>query len=291
LIGNYIKGDTYESSFTAFGGTADGVTFGKSVTGIVSTSDMYGIGGGAIWEYDFGNKSMLRFSALYGVGATDFQGNIGNQIGQLTGAWQNQFNRFLIGAGNNVQFHNGEPFVNVNPVDHASEALATAYWVWNPNPCFSLGVWANWEYNDNGTTAVGIQSNGTTTTTRNGNVINGSIVQAGGSRNIVSGGIRPVVWLTDSIALQGAVSGAYIDNVRVQTGDAYGRSGSYGIFTIAPTIKPKGGFFTRPEIRLFATYAVWSDSLRGSTIGGSVPYTQRNVNQGWLFGSQMEIWF
>src|SRR6516165_8554349 len=282
-IGNYIKGDTYESTFTAFGGTAQGVTFGQNVTGIIQTHDMYGIGGGAIWEYDFGNKSMLRLSALYGVGATDFQGNIGNQIGQLNNAWQAEFNRFLIGAGNNVEFRRGsggvlEPFVRVNPVDQASEALATAYFVWNPNPCFSMGVWANWEYNDNGTVAVGLRSDG-------------RVVQSGGSRNIVSGGIRPVVWLTDSIAIQGVASGAYIDRVRVQTGDAFGRSGSYGIFTIAPTIKPKGGFFTRPEIRLFATYAIWSDSLKGSSIGGSVPYTQRNVKEGWLFGSQVEIWF
>jgi maltoporin len=293
-IGNYIKGDTYESTFTAFGGTAQGVTFGQNVTGIIQTHDMYGIGGGAIWEYDFGNKSMLRLSALYGVGATDFQGNIGNQISQLNNAWQNDFNRFLIsGSDHNVQFRRGsnglEPFIRVNPVDQASEALATAYFVWNPNPCFSLGVWANWEYNDNGTAAVGLRTG--TTITRNGNVVNGKIVQTGGSRNIVSGGIRPVVWLTDSIAIQGVASGAYIDNVRVQTGDAFGNHGTYGIFTIAPTIKPKGGFFTRPEIRLFATYAIWSDSLKGSSIGGSVPYTQRNVNQGWLFGSQMEIWF
>ena len=46
----------------------------------MKTQDMYGIGGGVIWEYDFGNKSMLRISGLYGYGATDFQGNIGNQI-------------------------------------------------------------------------------------------------------------------------------------------------------------------------------------------------------------------
>jgi maltoporin len=302
-IANYIKGDTYESTFTGFGGNFNSVNFGigangipvangGTVTGILQTHDMYGIGGGAIWEYDFGNKSMLRLSALYGVGATDFQGNIGNQIGQLSNAWQAEFNRFLIGAGNNVEFRRGsggtlEPFIRVNPVDQASEALATAYFVWNPNPCFSLGVWANWEYNDNGTVAVGVVNNHIV----NNNVVAGNVVQSGGSRNIVSGGIRPVVWLTDSIAIQGAASGAYIDRVRTQTGDAFGRSGSYGIFTIAPTIKPKGGFFTRPEIRLFATYAIWSDSLKGSSMGGSVPYTQRNVNQGWLFGSQMEIWF
>jgi maltoporin len=59
-----------------------------------------------------------------------------------------------------------------------------------------------------------------------------------------------------------------------------------GIFTIAPTIKPKGGFFTRPEFRLFATYAIWSKSLKGA-IGG----TQYQDNtQGWMFGVQTE-WF
>ena len=282
LIGSYVKGDTYESTFTAFGGNVGGVTFGKSVTGIVQTSDMYGLGGGAIWEYDFGNKSRFRLSGLYGYGATDFQGNIGNQLNAVNNAWQNQFNRFLIGAGNSVQFRTGsngsEPFVAVNPINRNTEALATAEFIWNPNPCFSMGVWANWEYNDNGTVAVGLRSNG-------------DVVQSGGSRNIVSAGIRPVWWITDTIAIQGVVAGAYIDRVRAQTGDAFGRSGEYGIFTIAPTIKPQGGFFTRPEIRLFATYSIWSNSLKGSSIGGSAPYTNPNVNQGWLIGSQMEIWF
>src|SRR5208282_2900100 len=43
LIGNYVKGSTYESSFTTFGGTVNGTTFGKTVTGLVQTQDMYGI--------------------------------------------------------------------------------------------------------------------------------------------------------------------------------------------------------------------------------------------------------
>jgi maltoporin len=56
----------------------------------------------------------------------------------------------------------------------------------------------------------------------------------------------------------------------------------------------------RPEIRLFATYALWSHSLIGTTtsIGeggntttnGSVP-SYNYSNQGWLFGSQVELWF
>jgi maltoporin len=282
LIGNYVKGDTYETSFKAFGGTVGDVTFGTNVTGIVKTQDMYGIGGGAIWTYDFGNKSELRISGLYGYGATDFQGNIGNQIGAVNNAWQNQFNRFLVGRSNNVQFRVGsnglEPSVEVNPVNRNTEALATAYFVWNPSDTFSLGVWANWEYNDNGTQAIGFDQNG-------------NVKIASGSRNIVSAGIRPVFWVSDNIAIQGVASGSYIDNVRTQTAGAFGRSGEYGIFTIAPTIKPKGGFFTRPELRLFATYAIWSNSLKGTSASGGIPYNNPNANQGWLIGSQMEIWF
>jgi maltoporin len=287
LIGNYIKGDTFELTKNDI--------LGVSRTGVVRTQDAYGIGGGAIWEYDFGNKSMLRISGLYGYGATDFQGNIGNQINQVENAWINQINRFDVTRSNTVRTLNGrnaggaftgvgEPFVSVNPVNHASEALATAYFVWNPVDCFALGVWANWEYNDQGFQPIGLN------TSINGRSSHLNV--ASGSRNIVTAGIRPVYWISDNIAIQGAAAFSYIDNVRIDSGTpAFGRSGQTGIFTIAPTIKPKGGFFTRPEIRVFATYAIWSNSLKGTTASGGNPPYNGNTNQGWLIGSQMEIWF
>src|ERR1700730_9968711 len=277
LIGNYIKGDTFELTKSDI--------FGVSHTGVVKTQDQYGIGGGAIWEYDFGNKSMLRISGLWGYGATDFQGNISNQINQIQGAWINQINRAETGRSNTVTTKFGQDFVSVNPVNHASEALATAYFVWNPVDCFALGVWANWEYNDQGFQPIG------SVTSINGR--SSHINVASGSRNIVTAGIRPVYWISDNIAIQGVAAGSYIDNVRTSSGTpAFGKSGQEGIFTIAPTIKPKGGFFTRPEIRVFATYAIWSNSLKGTNAsGGGFPPYNGNTNQGWLIGSQMEIWF
>src|SRR5271165_4778114 len=284
LIGNYIKGNQYQLT--------ESDIFGVSHTGVVRTQDMWGIGGGLIWEYDFGNKSMLRLSGLWGYGATDFQGNISNQINQVQNDWTNQINRNLTGRSNTVtNFVGGgpwnrvsQPFVSVNPVNNASEALATAYFVWNPVDCFALGVWANWEYNDQGFQPIGINESINTRSSH--------INVAPGSRNIVTVGIRPVYWISDNIAIQGAAAFSYIDNVRIDSGTpGFGRSGQSGIFTIAPTIKPKGGFFTRPEIRLFATYAVWSDSLKGTSASGGNPPYVGNTNQGWLIGSQMEIWF
>jgi maltoporin len=279
LIGNYVKGDTFETSESTFAG---------KFNTIVKTQDMYGIGGGVIWDYNFGNKSELRLSGLYGYGATDFQGNIGNQIAAVNNAATNQLNRFLTGRSNNVGLaSNGDFTTAVNPINRNTEALATAMFIWNPSDRFSLGVWANWEYNDNGTQSLGIDNNG-------------NVKIASGSRNIVSAGVRPVFWLADNIAIQGAAAFSYIDNVRNNsgtftstgnTGTAFGRSGEEGIFTIAPTIKPKGGFFTRPEIRVFATYTIWSNSLKGTSASGGNPPYNGNTNQGWLLGSQMEIWF
>src|SRR5271157_2553233 len=128
LIGNYIKGDTFENTgFSTFrrNPVTGTVTKFSNVDGFVKTQDMYGIGGGAIWEYDFGNKSMLRISGLWGYGATDFQGNIGNQITQVEGSWQNQVDRALNGRSSSarnvglLRLGGNGAFVAVNPVDNA----------------------------------------------------------------------------------------------------------------------------------------------------------------------------
>ncbi len=114
-----------------------------------------------------------------------------------------------------MQFRTGsggatEPFVAVNPVTNATEAVATVYFVWNPTECFSLGFWANWEYNDNGTYQIGQDSHG-------------NIRFAGGSRNIVTIGARPVYWISDNIAIQAAGGWSYINNDRGNSGtNAFG---------------------------------------------------------------------
>ena len=126
------------------------------------------------------------------------------------------------------------------------------------------------------------------------------IKNANSTRNFYGAAVRPVFWISDNFAIQGQAAVQYVDNVRGYSGtNAFGRGGTMGIFTIAPTIKPKGGYFTRPELRLFATYSIWSNSLKGTTTpigeggntsGASPPYNN-GQNQGWLLGSQMEIWF
>ncbi|MGC4001202.1 MAG: carbohydrate porin [Anaeromyxobacter sp.] len=57
--------------------------------------------------------------------------------------------------------------------------------------------------------------------------------------------------------------------------------------TLMPTAGPAGAFFTRPELRAFATWASWNDAQKGST-GGP---TFTDDTSGVTFGLQAETWF
>ena len=67
--------------------------------------------------------------------------------------------------------------------------------------------------------------------------------------------------------------------------------GDYALFTIAPTFKPQvGGFWNRPEIRVFATYSTWDDELNRYDGGDALGQEDFGGSQ-WTFGTQMEVWF
>jgi maltoporin len=53
--------------------------------------------------------------------------------------------------------------------------------------------------------------------------------------------------------------------------------------TLAPAIAPDLGFWSRPQIRLFATYATWNDEVMNSAV--------YNDKAGWSVGSQVEAWW
>ncbi|SDO06877.1 carbohydrate porin [Vreelandella arcis] len=66
--------------------------------------------------------------------------------------------------------------------------------------------------------------------------------------------------------------------------------GGFSKFTVAPTFKPEvGGFWKRPEIRLFTTFSDWDEELNdyGASSLGSDGFTGGQ----WSFGLQSEVWF
>jgi maltoporin len=280
-IGNYVKG----AEVTPNGGATFTDINGATDVAIIRTSDAYGIGGGAIWQYDFGNKSYLRVFGLFGWGATNFSSDIGNSAET---SFENSVNEKLVGkpVTNIKETAPGVFTGSTNPLQNASQYRAGWEFVWNATDRFSMDFWGYWDQSNNGFQTLGTNAAG-------------ELKLANQTRNLYGVGFRPVFWLADNFAIQGQAGYNYVDNVRGYSGtNAFGRGGSFGIFTIAPTIKPRGGYFTRPELRLFATYSIWSNSLRGTTTpigeggntsGSTAPYN--HSNQGWLLGSQMEIWF
>jgi maltoporin len=63
--------------------------------------------------------------------------------------------------------------------------------------------------------------------------------------------------------------------------------GSLVKVTIAPQITPAFNFLNRPSLRAFATWAHWSESLRGSV----APITSPDAVHGIALGVQLETWW
>jgi len=51
------------------------------------------------------------------------------------------------------------------------------------------------------------------------------------------------------------------------------------------------GFMTRPELRAFATYALWNEAARTATVDSGPIYTATDYLSGWIFGVQAEAWW
>jgi maltoporin len=96
-------------------------------------------------------------------------------------------------------------------------------------------------------------------------------------------GARPAYYITNNFALQfeaGYDWSEYKSNTN-------GESGGMAKFTIAPTLKLDSHTFSRPELRLFATYASFSGDYNASGINGY----DSNDDSVLVFGAQVEAWF
>jgi maltoporin len=97
----------------------------------------------------------------------------------------------------------------------------------------------------------------------------------------LSFGARPQVFFTDHLSL--AFESGF-DHTRSASGQY---DGWLRKFTIAPQIGAGTRFFSRPVLRVFATYATWSNGLRGFV--GGVPFQDRV--SGFTYGVQAETWW
>jgi maltoporin len=243
------------------------INYNDGTTGQGSVENSGGVGGGIVQQWDlpesWGKLSFVQLGLLYGWGLVDFDPSAVN-LDKLN-------NAYLAALAQNNQPVG--TFKDVDPYNNSQQGRANVYWVWNPTDNFSMGTWAQYRFDDQGFTGYQVNSDG-------------SISSTEGETHLFSAGIRPVFWLWGPFAIQASAAYAYLSNKRT-TGPGFGDGGSLGIITIAPTIKPRGGFFTRPELRAFATFAVWSDEYEGAI--GTPAYAKENY--GWMFGVQAEAWW
>jgi maltoporin len=96
-----------------------------------------------------------------------------------------------------------------------------------------------------------------------------------------SAGVRPIYHFNDrfSIALETGVDWT--------KSDALGTEGTLWKITLAPQISRGGRFFSRPVIRPFITWGMWSDDFKGH-IGGNA---YDRATDGLSYGIQAEAWW
>jgi maltoporin len=104
-------------------------------------------------------------------------------------------------------------------------------------------------------------------------------------------GLRPVWHITDYTKIQFEMGR---DQVKPTSGDATNRqTRTLDKFTIAPTLVAGRGFWARPEMRVFYTYAKWNTAARdlwGGVAGGTGGVFGTSTN-GSTYGFQVEGWW
>jgi maltoporin len=316
LIGNFEKGGTFNQTYDQNGNIIP-------LTNPVHTDSAWGIGGGAIYHLNFGpggaNNSFTAY-ALFGRGVTDWSSSTSNaDLGSVQGA-ENLFlfrhpgyvgtvnigdalnHGFNYRAGFQVYvalpWYHSEP-APVTGTSKDGKGVAPAPAPAPGLPWFSVALFGDWQEAYSGFAVGGQTGPGIGL---GGNVVNPNepIVNKviSGHVHDVQFGTRPAIWFADNIALQGQFSAQWESNTSaVSSGyPGFGKEGWLGVFDVGPVIKPKGGYYTKPEIRFFATYAVWSNSLKGTATPVQefgtpfMPPYNGNTTHGWLFGTQVE-WF
>ena len=101
----------------------------------------------------------------------------------------------------------------------------------------------------------------------------------------LSAGARGSYYISKYLRLSTEYTIEHINNKQIDA------KGYLNKVTFSPELSLKKGFFSRPALRPFVTYAFWSDELKGhiaNTPNGS-PYG--NSTNGFTYGLQFEIWW
>ncbi len=101
----------------------------------------------------------------------------------------------------------------------------------------------------------------------------------------LSAGARGSYYVNDNFRLTLEYTHEYIDNRQLEA------TGHLNKVVFSPELSLAKGFYSRPALRPFVTYAFWSDSLRGQIATNPTGSPYGNATSGFTCGIQFEIWW
>jgi maltoporin len=150
--------------------------------------------------------------------------------------------------------YNGAAYIRPDP-NNSWRFRVTEHFVLQPGQHFSLGPALVYQHTDYG---------------------NGY-----GSQEWFSSGMRPILEINKYFSVAAEAGLDYVAN------SIQGTSGNLWKLTLAPQVALGNQFFSRPVLRVFVTYAHWSNAFVGQ-VGGQ---DYQNLNEGLTYGMQMEAWW
>lgn len=113
-----------------------------------------------------------------------------------------------------------------------------------------------------------------------------SASESGSDRLFLTTAVRPIYMFTEHFGIETELGVDWANDVRWTLKDD--DQSAMAKLTVAAVIKPSGAFWSRPEIRAYASYYYWG----GSMPSWYVPNGEKATSTGsWTFGLQAETWW
>ena len=226
-------------------------------------------------------NSKLNFLAQYGYKEADSVQKLPKHHGYTLGAWWD-YQKKNISNTTTLLFRKGSTIVTSQTISEYNGN----YRIYDLDHALSLDLIQNFVYDDKLKHAIQATLVYQYRDYGIGNVdAEGTILDNRKSKNAVSAGFRYLYYLSKNFNLAVEAGVDYVKSSKL------GLEGSLQKITFSPQITWDYGYYTRPVIRPFVTYAHWSDDFKGTTGISSLNTRLSNKNQGVSFGLQLEVWW
>lgn len=230
-------------------------------------------------------NSKLNFVAQYSQKQKDEVLNLPSTKGFAVGSWHTYSKNHITNTAT-VLYRKGSSIVESPYSGKTISELSHDTRMYDLDKAHSFDVINNFVYDDK--TRHAVQAS-LTYQHRNygiGNVDDkGMIIDSHKSKDFFSVGFRYMYYISKHFNLAVEAGNDYMKSTKS------GLEGSLQKVTFSPQITWDYGYYSRPVIRPFVTYAHWSDDFRGITGVSAFNTKLKDKNQAISYGLQLEMWW